>query len=70
MLGQMQDSPLALPHVFHRAEQLFAQKPIVGVAAGGVASTTTYADWAGRVRRMMVPAAGRVPALAARSVAR
>ncbi len=51
MLGQMQDSPLALPHVFHRAEQMFGQKPIVGVAAGGVASTTTYADWAVRVRR-------------------
>ena len=29
----------------------FAQKKIVGVAAGGVASTRTYAEWADRVRR-------------------
>jgi fatty-acyl-CoA synthase len=51
MLGQMQDSQLALPHVFHRAEQLFGHKPIVGLGAGGVATRTDYARWADRVRR-------------------
>ena len=29
MLGLMQDRPLALPHVFHRAEQYFGHKSIV-----------------------------------------
>src|SRR5436190_2031587 len=51
VLGQMQDYPLALPHVFHRAEQLFAHKPIVGVGAGGTVHRTDYATWADRVRR-------------------
>ena len=35
MLGLMQDRPLALPHVFHRAEQLFGHKPIVTATADG-----------------------------------
>jgi fatty-acyl-CoA synthase len=51
VLGQMQDYPLALPHVFHRAEQLYAHKPIVGVGAGGTVHRTDYAGWAERVRR-------------------
>ena len=29
MLGLMQDRPLSLPHVFHRAEQYFGHKTIV-----------------------------------------
>ena len=33
MRGLMQDRPLALPHVFHRAEQLFGHKPIVTATA-------------------------------------
>ena len=51
MLGQMQDYPLALPHVFHRAEQIFGHKPITGVGAGGTVHHGDYASWAVRVRR-------------------
>jgi fatty-acyl-CoA synthase len=67
MLGQMQNRPLALPHVFHRAEQLFGHKTITGVGVGGAVGSTTYADWAVRVRRtaaaldaLGVPPDGRV----------
>ena len=51
MLGQMQTTPLALPHVFHRAEQMFGHKTVTGVGVGGTVTTATYADWAARVRR-------------------
>src|SRR5882762_10165372 len=51
MLGLMQDRPLALPHVFHRAEQLFGHKEIV-TATAGPEQRTTIAEWAGRVRRL------------------
>ncbi|WP_296367502.1 long-chain fatty acid--CoA ligase [Pseudonocardia sp.] len=47
----MQDRPLALPHVFHRAEQYFGHKKIVTAEASGE-TTTTIADWAVRVRRL------------------
>src|SRR5881398_2312363 len=43
MLGLMQDRPLTLTHVFHRAEQLFGHKTLV---------TATIAEWAVRVRRL------------------
>jgi fatty-acyl-CoA synthase len=66
MRGLMQDRPLALPHVFHRAEELFGHKGIVTATAGGE-TTTTVAEWAARVRRLAsvldtlgVPADGRV----------
>ena len=66
MRGLMQDRPLALPHVFHRAEQLFGHKPITTATADGE-TTTTIAEWAVRVRRLAavlddlgVPADGRV----------
>ena len=66
MRGLMQDRPLALPHVFHRAEQLFGHKPMVTATADGEV-TTTIAEWAVRVRRLAtaldglgVPADGRV----------
>ena len=66
MRGLMQDRPLALPHVFHRAEQLFGHKPIVTATADGEVATTV-AEWAVRVRRLAtaldslgVPADGRV----------
>jgi fatty-acyl-CoA synthase len=66
MRGLMQDRPLALPHVFHRAEQLFGHKPIVTATAKGEVATTV-ADWAVRVRRLAtaldslgIPADGRV----------
>src|SRR5690606_31775791 len=51
MLGLMQDRPLALPHIFHRAEQYFGHKTIVTADATGE-TTTTIADWAQRVRRL------------------
>ncbi|MGQ0573494.1 MAG: long-chain fatty acid--CoA ligase [Pseudonocardia sp.] len=51
MLGLMQDRPLALPHVFHRAEQYFGHKTIVTAEATGE-TTTTVAQWAQRVRRL------------------
>src|SRR5882757_6491359 len=51
MLGLMQDRPLVLPHVFHRAEQLFGHKEIV-TATAGPEQRTTIAEWAGRVRRL------------------
>ncbi|MDL5157185.1 long-chain fatty acid--CoA ligase [Actinomycetospora termitidis] len=51
MLGQMQNRPLALPHVFHRAEQMFGHKTLTGIGVGGAVTTGTYADWAQRVRR-------------------
>jgi fatty-acyl-CoA synthase len=66
MRGLMQDRPLALPHVFHRAEQLFGHKPIVTATVNGEVATTV-AEWAVRVRRLAtaldtlgVPADGRV----------
>ena len=66
MRGQMQDWPLTLPHVLHRAEQLFGHKRIVTATATGE-TTTSVADWAVRVRRLAtaldglgVPADGRV----------
>ncbi len=51
MLGLMQDRPLTLAHVFHRAEQLFGHKTLVTATADGEISTT-IAEWAGRVRRL------------------
>ena len=52
MLGQMQNRPLALPHVFHRAERLFGHKPITGLGAGGRVHTGTYGDFAAGTRRI------------------
>ncbi|MCU1661648.1 MAG: hypothetical protein QOI36_2773 [Pseudonocardiales bacterium] len=51
MLGLMQHRSLALPHVFHRAEQYFGHKSIVTAGAQDE-STTTVAEWAQRVRRL------------------
>lgn len=51
MLGLMQDRPLALPHVFHRAEQYFGHKTLVTATADGE-TVGTVADWAQRVRRL------------------
>jgi fatty-acyl-CoA synthase len=52
MLGLMQDRPLALPHVFHRAEQYFGHKEIVTATAGGAESRTNIAEMSVRVRRL------------------
>ncbi|GAA3095505.1 long-chain fatty acid--CoA ligase [Pseudonocardia yunnanensis] len=51
MLALMQQRPLALPHVFHRAEQYFGHKTLVTAEAAGE-STMSIADWAQRVRRL------------------
>ena len=51
MLGLMQDRPLSLTHVFHRAEQYFGHKTVVTAGTSGETSTT-IADWAVRVRRL------------------
>lgn len=66
MLGLMQDRPLTLPHVFHRAEQLFGHKRLITASPRGERATTV-AEWAVRVRRLAtvldtlgVPAEGRV----------
>ena len=66
MRGLMQDRPLALPYILHRAEQLFGHKTIVTATADGEVATTV-AEWAVRVRRLAtaldalgVPADGRV----------
>jgi len=47
----MQDRPLSLAHVFHRAEQYFGHKTLVTATATGE-TTTTVAEWATRVRRL------------------
>ncbi|GAB3283364.1 long-chain fatty acid--CoA ligase [Parasphingorhabdus pacifica] len=47
----MQDRPLTLPHVFHRAEQLFGDKTMVTATLKGEIETT-YREWAQRVRRL------------------
>ncbi|MDT7703656.1 MAG: hypothetical protein QOJ30_5981 [Pseudonocardiales bacterium] len=51
MRGLMQDRPLSLTHVFHRAEQLFGHKKIVTASPAGE-RVTPVADWAVRVRRL------------------
>ena len=47
----MQDYPLALPHIFHRAERMFGSREIVTVTATG-RERTTYRQWADRTRRL------------------
>jgi fatty-acyl-CoA synthase len=51
MLGLMQDQPLSLTHVFHRAEQLFGAKRIVTATATGQ-TVTSIAEMTQRVRRL------------------
>ncbi|MCU1452987.1 MAG: putative fatty-acid--CoA ligase [Acidimicrobiales bacterium] len=51
MQGLMQDHPLALPHLFRRAEQLFPRKQIVTALPTG-RERTTYGEWADRTRRL------------------
>jgi fatty-acyl-CoA synthase len=51
MLGLMQDRPLTLTHVFHRAEQLFGHKRLITASPKGERETTV-AEWAVRVRRL------------------
>ena len=51
MQGLMQDTPLVLPHLFNRAERLFASKEVVTATATG-RERTTYGAWADRTRRL------------------
>ncbi|MBV8305016.1 MAG: long-chain fatty acid--CoA ligase [Acidimicrobiia bacterium] len=51
MRGLMQDYPLALPHIFHRAERLFPAKEVVTATATGT-ERMTYGRWAERTRRV------------------
>jgi fatty-acyl-CoA synthase len=51
MQALMQDYPLALPHIFDRAERLFPAKEIVTATATG-RERTTYGQWAARTRRL------------------
>jgi len=49
--GLMQDVPLTLPHLFERAERLFADKEVVTATPTG-RDRVTYGDWAERARRL------------------
>ena len=51
MEGLMQPYQITLPHLFHRAERLFADKPLVTNTATG-RERTTYGEWAKRVRKV------------------
>jgi fatty-acyl-CoA synthase len=47
----MSQYPLTLPHLFHRAEKLFAGKGIATATPDGL-ERTTYGQWAERTRRL------------------
>ncbi len=47
----MQDFPLTIPHLFARAEELFADKEVVTATANGI-DRVTYGAWAERTRRV------------------
>jgi fatty-acyl-CoA synthase len=47
----MQDVPLAIPHLFDRAERYFGHKAIVTATGTGI-ERTTYGEWAARSRRL------------------
>jgi fatty-acyl-CoA synthase len=50
MQGLMQDYPLAIPHIFERAERTFGRKEIATARAGGQVERMTYEEWCRRVR--------------------
>ncbi|MGI8755718.1 MAG: long-chain fatty acid--CoA ligase [Acidimicrobiales bacterium] len=51
MQGLMQDFPLTIPHLFGRAEKLFATKEVVTSLPTG-RQQVTYGEWADRTRRL------------------
>jgi fatty-acyl-CoA synthase len=51
MQGLMQDVPLAIPHIFERAEKYFPHKTIVTSTGDGL-ERTTYGEWAARTRKL------------------
>src|SRR5437870_1551850 len=67
MQGLMQDYPLTIPHIFHRAERVFGNSRITTATATGDKRRVSYAEWAEETRRLggaldalEVPADGRV----------
>jgi fatty-acyl-CoA synthase len=51
MRGLMQQFPLTLPHLFQRAERLFADSEVVTVTGTG-RECVSYGEWAERTRRL------------------
>ena len=51
MQGLMQNVPLAIPHIFERAEKYFGHKEILTATGSGL-ERLTYADWAVRTRKL------------------
>jgi fatty-acyl-CoA synthase len=51
MQGLMQQEPLTLPHLFHRAERIFPTKCVATATPTGV-ERITYASWADHTRRL------------------
>ena len=51
MQGLMQDVPLAIPHIFERAEKYHPHKEIVTATGAGL-ERTTYGEWAARTRKL------------------
>jgi len=51
VIGQMQDRPLTLTHIFHRAERAYGDARIITAHAEGDRSITVR-EWAVRVRRL------------------
>ncbi len=47
----MQDVPLAIPHIFERAEKYHPHKEIVTATGAGL-ERTTYGEWAARTRKL------------------
>ena len=47
----MQDVPLAIPHIFERAEKYHPHKEIVTATGTGL-ERTTYGEWAARTRKL------------------
>ena len=47
----MQDVPLAIPHIFERAEKYHPHKGIVTATGSGL-ERTSYGEWAARTRKL------------------
>lgn len=52
MLGLMQDRPLTLPYLFHRAERYFGHKQIVTASAAGAMGVSSIGELCEKVRRL------------------
>ena len=51
MQGLMQDVPLAIPHIFERAEKYHPHKGIVTATGSGL-QRMSYGEWAARTREL------------------